>query len=225
VIKFATLAGPKASPTVPLRCTLLSKEFRRAYHHALDFANTAPAVQRVAARSVLERYFSLEVIAPDAALNRGSFYFTERPINVHGKYKFLLPGTIKRELVDGPLFLLRRKTDSVDRFVDAKEFDCAVSSVEAVRLTLMPERVNGILSFISDGKKFYAADDVAGAERAIGTALDHLNRAASEGLRRIKTDAEKGKRANEVAGTRRTLANLRRKLQSKHPGSAEARPA
>jgi hypothetical protein len=76
----------------------------------------------------------------------------------------------------------------------------------------MPERVNGIISFISDAKQFYARDNVPGAERAIGTAVDHLNRAATEGLRRIKSDAERGKRSNEISGTRRTLSNLRTKL-------------
>ena len=129
-----------------------------------------------------------------------------------GTYKFLVPGTIKRECIAGRLFLLTSKAASVERLVEAKEFDSAISAVEAVRLTLMPDRVNGIISFLSDAKKFYAHHDTAGAERAIATSLDHLNRAATDGLGRIKTDAEKGKRANEVAGTRRTLTDLRKKL-------------
>jgi hypothetical protein len=54
--------------------------------------------------------------------------------------------------------------------------------------------------FIFDAKNFYASHDAAGA--ALGTALDHLNRADDDGLRRIKSDAERGKRANAVAGTR-----------------------
>jgi Skp family chaperone for outer membrane proteins len=64
---------------------------------------------------------------------------------------------------------------------------------------------------------------MAGAEKAIGTALDHFNRAAIEGLRRIKSDAERGKRSNEVAGTRRKLSDLRKKLQSEITSRAEAR--
>ena len=75
---------------------------------------------------------------------------------------------------------------------------------------------------LSDAKKFYANNDSAGAEKAIGTALDHLNRAAAEGLLSFKTEAEKGKRSNEIAGTRRTLANLRRKLQIEIAGRASA---
>jgi hypothetical protein len=142
---------------------------------------------------------------------------------VDGKYKFLLPGTIKKERIDGRLFLLRPKAGTLKRLVEAKEFDGAVSAVEAVRLTLMPERVNGIISFISDAKQFYGSRNMAGAEKAIGTALDHFKRAAIEGLRRIKSDAERGKRSNEVAGTRRTLADLRRKLQTEITSRAEAR--
>src|SRR5262249_12966930 len=111
---------------------------------------------------------------------------------------------------------------SVQRVGEAKEFDGAVSAVEAVRLTLVPERVNGIVAFISDAKKFYASNDTAGAEKSIGTSLDHLNRAATEGLGRITPEAEKGKRSNEIAGTRRVLANLRRKLQGEIAGQAEA---
>ena len=155
-----------------------------------------------------------------APLNSDSFYFADKPIKAADKYKFLVPGTIKRELIVGTLLLLTPKAASVERLVEAKEFDGAVSAVEAVRLTLVPERVNGIVSFISDAKKFYANHDTADAERALGTALDHLNRAAAEGLRRIKTDAEKGKRSNEVAGTRKTLADFRKKLQTELTGRA-----
>ena len=197
---------------------LKSDKFRQAYHQALDRADNTPEAQRAAARKIIEGYFSLEEIAANTPFNSESFYFTEQPIEVEGHYKFLVPGTIKRELVAGMLFLLTPKAASVERFLDAKEFDAAVSAVEAVRLTLMPERVNGIVSFILDANKFYAHRDISGAEKAIGTALDHFNRAAAEGLRSIKSDAEKGKRSNEVAGTRRTLADLRKKLQTEQRG-------
>lgn len=195
---------------------LKSDEFRQAYHQALDRADKTPEAQRAAARKIIEGYFSLEQIAPNTPFNSDSIYFTEQPVEVEGHYKFLVPGTIKRELVVGTLFLLTPKAASVERLVEAEEFGAAISAVEAVRLTLVPERVNGIVSFISDAKNFYAKNDTAGAEKAIGTALDHLNRAAAEGLRRIATDAEKGKRSNEIVGTRRTLADLRMKLQAEH---------
>ena len=203
--------------------TLKSDEFRHAYHEALDRADQTPEAQRAAARKIIEGYFSLEEITPSTHFNSESIYFTEHPIEVEGHYKFLVPGTIKRELVAGTLFLLTPKAASVERLVDAKEFDAAMSAVVAVRITLMPERVNGIISFILDAKKFYANNDSACAEKAIGTALDHFNRAAAEGLRSIKSDAEKGKRSNEVTGTRRTLADLRRKLQTEQAGRAEGR--
>jgi hypothetical protein len=193
--------------------TLRSNEFRQAYHQAVDRADIKPAAQQTTARSILEAYFGLEEIAPAAPLHAGSVYFTERPVEVHGHTKFLVPGDVHRDLVPGPLFLLTPKAPLVERLIAPKEFSGAVSAVEAVRLTLIPERVNGIVSFIADAKHFYADNDVAGAERAIATALDHLNRAAGDGLRRIGSDAERGKRSNEVAGTRRKLADLRRKLQ------------
>ena len=202
---------------------LKSNEFHQAYHQALDLADKTPEVQRAAARKVVEGYFSLEEIAPNTPLNSDSFYLADEPIEVAGHYKFLVPGTIKRELIAGTLFLLTPKAASVQRLVEAKEFDGAIAAVEAVRLTLVPERVNGIVSFISDAKKFYANHHTADAERAIGTATDHLNRAAADGLRSIKTDAEKGKRSNEVAGTRRALADLRKKLQAELAGHAETR--
>jgi hypothetical protein len=192
---------------------LKSLEFRDAYHQALDRANS-PESQQVAARKVVEDYFVLEETKPNAPLISGSYYFAEQPIRVDGTCKFLLPGTIKRECITGRLFLLTTKAVSKELLVAEKEFDSAISAVEAVRLTLMPERVNGIISFISDAKKFYAHHDTAGAERAIATSLDHLNRAATDGIAKIKSDAEKGKRANEVAGTRRNLSALRRKLQT-----------
>jgi hypothetical protein len=198
--------------------TLKSNEFRQAYHQALNLADKTPEAQQVTARKVIERYFRLEEIAPNTPLNSDSFYFTSKPIEVAGNYKFLVPGTVHRELIDGPLYLLIPIAASVERSVDAKEFDGAISAVEAVRLTLVPERVNGIISFISDAKKFYLNNDVAGAEKAIGTALSHLDRAAADGMRRIKSDAEKGKRSNEVSGTRRALADLRKKLQSEFAG-------
>ena len=203
-------------PAVSVLTILKSNEFRQAYHQALNLADKTPEAQQEVARKVIEGYFRLEETAPSTPLNSGAFYFTEQPIEVEGHYKFLVPGTIKRELLAGTLFLLTPKVASAERLVEAKEFDGAISAVEAVRLTLIPERVNGIVSFIADARKFYANNDTAGAEKAIGTALDHLNRAAAEGLQRIKTDAEKGKRSNEIAGTRRALADLRRKLQTEH---------
>ncbi len=230
----ATVTKPKPVPAVSMVSILKSNEFREAYHQALNLADKTPEAQQATARKIIEGYFRLEEIAPNTPLTSDSFYFTDKPIEVAGHYKFLVPGTIKRELIAGTLFLLIPKAASVERLVEAKEFDGAVSAVEAVRLTLVPERVNGIVSFISDAKKFYVNNDTAGAERALGTALDHLNRAAAEGLRSIKTDAEKGKRSNEVAGTRKTLADLRnkektesrntcsRKLQTEITGRAEA---
>jgi hypothetical protein len=201
---------------------LRSHEFRQAYHQASNLADKTPDAQQATARKIIECYFTLEEIAPNTPLNSDSFYLTERPIEVAGKFKFLVPGTVKRELIAGTLFLLAPKAASVDRLVEAKEFNGAISAVEAVRLTLVPERVNGIVSFISDAKNFYAKNDTVGAEKAIGTALDHLNRAAADGLRRIKTDAEKGKRSNEVAGTRRTIADLRKKLQTELTARGDA---
>jgi hypothetical protein len=193
---------------------LKSPEFRQAYHQALDRADRTPEAQHSAARKIIEDYFGLEEISATAPLSSGSYYFSELPIRVDGKYKFLVPGNISRERIAGRLFLLTSKVAPVARLVEAKEFDSAVSAVEAVRLTLMPERVNGIISFISDAKKFYVHNDTAGAERAIATSMDHLNRAANDGLGKIKSDAERGKRANEVAGTRRSLMVLRKKLQT-----------
>jgi hypothetical protein len=193
---------------------LKSNEFREAYHQALNLADKTPEAQQLTARKIIEAFFSLEEIKPNTPLNSDSFYFAEKPIEVAGKYKFLIPGTVKAELIAGTLFLLTPKAAPVERLVEAKEFDGAIAAVEAVRLTLIPERVNSIVSFIADAKKFHARNDSASAEKAIGTAIDHLNRAATEGLQRIKTEAEKGKRSNEVAGTRRTLADLRRKLQT-----------
>jgi hypothetical protein len=202
---------------------LKSNEFRQAYHQALNRADKTPEAQQATARKVIEGYFRLEEIAPNAPLKVDSFYFTAEPFEVDGTYKFLVPGTINRASIAGTLFLLAPKAASVERLVAPKEFDHAISAVEAVRLTLIPERVNGIISFISDAKKFYANEDTAGAEKAIGTALDHLNRAAAEGLRRITSDAERGKRSNEVAGARRTLAVVRRELQTELTGRTDAR--
>jgi hypothetical protein len=201
---------------------LKSNEFREAYHQALNLADKTPEAQRAIARKTIEGYFNLEEIAPDTPLNSDAFYFTETPIEAAGKYKFLVPGAVPREMVAGTLFLLLPKVAPVQRLVQVKEFDGAISAVEAVRLTLIPERVNGIVSFISDAKKFYVNNDTAGAEKAIGTSLDHLGRAADEGLRRIKSEAEKGKRSNEVAGSRRILADLRKKLQTELAGRTEA---
>ena len=218
----ATVVKPKTAAAVSVLSILKSNEFREAYHQALNLADKTPEAQQATARKIIDGYFRLEEIALNTQLNSNSYYFTEKPFEVEGNYKFLVPGTIRRELIAGTLFLLTPKAASVERLVEAKEFDGAVSAVVAVRLTLIPERVNGIVSFISDAKKFYAHNDTAGAEKAIGTAVDHLNRAAAEGLRSIKTDAEKGKRSNEVAGTRRTLADLRRKLQTELTSGAAA---
>jgi len=214
VIQVSTAPKRNSAPTVSIISVLKSHEFRQAYHQALNRANQAPNAQLAAARSIVESYFQLQEITRITRLNPHSIYFLERPIEANGHHKFLVPGTVKREMIPGRLLLLAPKAASIERLVDPREFDRAVSSVQAVRLTLAPERVNGIISFISDAKRFYAACDSACAERAIGTAVDHLNRAASDGLRKITTDAEKGKRSNEIAGTRRTLADLRRKLQS-----------
>jgi hypothetical protein len=194
---------------------LKKNRFRDAYHLALDLADKTPDAQQIAARSIIEEYFRLEQISPDAVLDRSALYFAAKPIKVNGVYKFLVPGTVKRELINVPLFLLRTKAALVEPLVEEKAFERATTAVEAVRLTLTPERVNGIISFIADAKQFYANKDTAGAERALGTALDHFNRATSEGLRRIKADAEKGKRSNEVAGSRRTLADLRKKFSNR----------
>jgi hypothetical protein len=202
------------APTVPLLSILKSPEFRQAYHQALDRAEKTPEAQHTAAQKAIEGYFGLKEIAPNAPLDPDSFYFMERPISVDGKYKFLVPGAINRECIAGRLFLLTSKAASVERLVAAKEFDSAMSAVEAVRLSLTPERVNGIISFISDAKKYYAHHDTAAAEKALATSLDHLNRAAADGLGKIKTEAEKGKRANEVAVTRRIVTELRKKLQT-----------
>jgi hypothetical protein len=193
---------------------LKANDFRDAYHQALDLADKTPEAQRTAARRIIEEYFCLQGIAATAVLNRNSLYFADKPIMANGVFKFLIPGTIKRELIDVPLFLLKTKSSHLEPLVEAKEFERAIASVEAVRLTLTPERVNGILSFISDAKQFYVDGDSAGAEKAIGTAVDHLNRAAAEGLRRFTAGAEKGRRGNEIVGTQRTLANLRKKLQA-----------
>jgi len=107
-------------------------------------------------------------------------------------------------LIKVPLFLLKTKAAMVAR-LETKDFERAIASVEAVRLTLTPERVNGILSFILDSKQLYLKGDPAGAEKAVGTALSHLNRAAAEGLLRIKNGAEQGRKANEIVGTQRTM--------------------
>lgn len=209
----AVAGQSQSAPAVAVLSILKSHEFRQAYHQALDHAAHDPAAQLAIARSLVDAHFNLEEIPPTEPLHAGSVYFTEHPVEVHGHYKFLVPGDVHRELVPGPLFLLTPKAPLVERLVEDKEFGRAVSAVEAVRLTLVPERVNGIISFIADAKQFYANDDVAGSERALATALDHMNRAAADGLRKIESDAERGKRSNEVAGTRRILAALRRRLQ------------
>jgi hypothetical protein len=214
VTQHATFAKTETTSAGSVRFILQSQEFRQAYHRALDSADKTPAAQCRTARSVIEAYFDLEMIAANAPLKPESIYFTERPIEVRGNYKCLIRGAVNRDMLPGPVCLLQPKAASVERLLDTKEFERAISAVEAVRLTLMPERVNGIISFILDASRFYANHDTASAERAIGTALDHFERAATDGLRRIKTEAEKGKKANEVAGTRRKLANVRHTLQA-----------
>jgi len=213
----------EAAPVVSVLSILKSDKFRQDYHQALNLADKSLEPQRAAARKIVEEYFDLEEITTNTPSNADFYYFTEVPIEVKGKYKFLLPGTINRQLIAGTLFLLTLRAAPVERLLDAKHFDQATSAVEAVRLTLIPERVNSIVSFISDAKHFYAKSDIAGAEKAIGTSLDHFNRAASEGLQRIKGEGERGKRSNEVAGSRRALADLRKTLQEELAGRAEAK--
>jgi hypothetical protein len=220
----ATPTQPAPTAAVAVLSVLKSHDFRQAYHQAVDQADVTPAAQQTTVRSIIEAYFDLEEIAPTAPLHAGSVYFTEEPVEVHGHAKFLVPGDVHRDLIPGSLFLLTPKAPLVERLIEAKEFGGAISAVEAVRLTLIPERVNGIVSFIADAKQYYAHNDVVGAERAVGAALDHMNRAAADGLRRIESDAERGKRSNEVAGTRRKLANLRMKLQKECIARAESKP-
>jgi hypothetical protein len=219
----ATAVEAKGVPVVSILSILKSEKFRQDYHQALNLADKSLESQRAAARKIVEEYFKLEEITTNTPSNSDSYYFTAVPIEVQGKYKFLLPGTINRQLIAGTLFLLTLRAASADRLLDAKDFDRAISGVEAVRLTLIPERVNSIVAFITDAKHFYANNDIASAEKAIGTSLDHFNRAASEGLQRIKADAERGKRSNEVAGSRRALADLRKTLQDELAGRAEAK--
>ena len=164
----AIVAKPKTAAAVSVLSILKSNEFREAYHQALNLADKTPEAQQATARKIIEGYFRLEEIAPNTPLNSDSFYFTEKPIEVAGNYKFLVPGNLKRELIVGTLFLLTLKSASVDRLVEAKEFDGAVSAVEAVRLTLVPERVNGIVSFVSDAKKFYANNDSSAPRKQLG---------------------------------------------------------
>jgi hypothetical protein len=202
---------------------LKRNRFRDAYHIALDLADKNPEAQQTAARRIVEEYFRLERIPSNAPLNRNSLYFADKPVKLNGVYKFLIPGTIKRELIKVPLLLLRTKAALVEPLVEAKEFERAIAAVEAVRLTLTPERVNGILAFILDSKQLYLKGDPAGAEKAVGTALGHLNRAAAEGLLRIKNGAEQGRKANEIVGTQRTIAGLRKKLEAERIRAAKAK--
>jgi hypothetical protein len=69
----------------------------------------------------------------------------------------------------------------------------------------------------------YLKGDTGGAEKAMGTASDHLSRASTEGLRRIEGTAEKGRKANEIIGTQRTIAGLRNKLQEECIRAAKAK--
>jgi hypothetical protein len=212
-VTTSAAAESHAAPADAVLSILKSHEFRQAYHDAIDRSDVSPAVQENTARKIIEAYFSLEPIDAAAPLRCDAVYFTTHGVDVHGHAKFLVPGAVDRHLVHGPLFRLTPRARTLEPLVEPKEFGRAVSAVEAVRLTLVPERVNGIISFIADAKQYYAAEDIGGAERAIATAMDHFNRAASDGLRKIGSDGERGKRGNEVAGTRRKLADLRHKLQ------------
>lgn len=207
-----TPSDPATIPAAVLSI-LQSHEFRQAYHSAVDRPDLSPAAQEATARSIIESYFGLEPVDAATPLHADAVYFTTHAVAVHGHAKFLLPGAVDRHLIPGPLFQLIPRQPAVEPLVEAKEFGRAISAVEAVRLTLVPERVNGIISFIADAKQHYEQDEIDRAERAIGTAMDHFNRAANDGLRAIQSEAERGKRGNELAGTRRKLADLRRKLQ------------
>jgi hypothetical protein len=65
--------------------TLHSPEFRHAYHEALDHTAHTPEAQRECARKVLERYFDLEEIAPNAPLKVEAFYFIDQAVEIHGE--------------------------------------------------------------------------------------------------------------------------------------------
>ena len=177
---MASSATPSERPTAPTDAVLSilrSHDFCQAYLDALDHADHTPAAQRTAARSFLESHFRLEEIDPTAALNPDSVYFTEHPVEVHGHYKFLVPGAVKRDLISGRLFLLtpRANAAEVKPSIDTHEFGAAIAAVEAVRLTLIPERVNGIISFIADAQKYYAAGNAAGAEQEHGAFEEPLH--------------------------------------------------
>src|SRR5689334_18653478 len=90
----------------PELAILSGNRFRDAYHVALDLADKNPAAQQTAARGIIEEYFRLESISSIAPLDRNSLYFAEKPIRVNGVYKFLVPGTVNKELIKVPLFLL-----------------------------------------------------------------------------------------------------------------------
>lgn len=223
-------ASPASTSTPPLTvlAVLKSHEFRQAYHAAVDRPDISPAAQETTARSIIEAFFGLEPIDPAAPLRADAVYFTAHAVEVHGHAKFLVPGDVHCGQLPGPLFRLTPKAPEpaiatnpapalvpagAEPLVQFQDFGRAIAAVEAVRLTLIPERVNGIISFIADAKQHYVAGEIDRAEHSIGTAMDHFNRAAGDGLRRIPTEAERGKRGNELAGTRRRLADLRRKLQ------------
>jgi ATP-dependent DNA ligase len=122
----ATVAKPKTAAAVSMLSILKSNEFRQAYHQALNLADNSPEAQKATARKVIEGYFSLEEIAPNTPLNSDSVYFTEEPIEVAGTYKFLVPGTIKRELIAGTLFLLSPKAASVARLAPVVKCDGSI---------------------------------------------------------------------------------------------------
>ncbi|MGD9636132.1 MAG: hypothetical protein AB7U97_22820, partial [Pirellulales bacterium] len=184
--------SPNIAPSEPAVLSVLkSREFRQAYHEAVDRLELSHAAQEITARQILEAYFGLEPVDSAAPLSNEAVYFTAHAVDVHGHAKFLVPGTVHCNHLPGPLFRLTQKapqhavaaapTAAVESFVQFKDFGRAIASVEAVRLTLIPERVNGIISFIADAKQHYAAGEVDRAERSIGIATDHFNRAAGDG--------------------------------------------
>jgi hypothetical protein len=69
---------------------LKSNEFRQSYHQAINLADRTPEAQQVTARKIIEGYFRLEEITPNAPLNSDSYYFTEAPN--HGGRKIQVSG-------------------------------------------------------------------------------------------------------------------------------------
>jgi hypothetical protein len=98
------LTDTKTSQPLPELAILKENRFRDAYHLALDLADKTPDAQQAAARTIIEQYSRLEKIAANALLDRTSLYFANKPIKVNGVYRFLIPGTVKKELINVPLF-------------------------------------------------------------------------------------------------------------------------